>query len=212
MLEKDELTKVLEILKHCYPEAKTALNYENPFQLLVATMLSAQCTDKQVNKITEKLFAKYSSPLQFAGLEPDELAEEIRGCGLYRNKSRNIILACRVLVREYGSKVPMTLTELTGLPGVGRKTANVVLSNAFHQPAIAVDTHVFRVANRIGLAFSKDVRRTEEDLCRHIPRHLWSDAHHWLIHHGRTLCRARNPHCDNCPIHTFCNYLKSKTK
>ncbi|MHB1418892.1 MAG: endonuclease III [Bacillota bacterium] len=204
VLKNTAIIKVLEILQNCYPEASTALDFENPFQLLVATMLSAQCTDKQVNKITARLFIKYRMPDDFAALEPEELAKEIQGCGLYRNKSRHIVQTCRMLVRDYAGMVPETMEELTDLPGVGRKTANVVLSNAFHQPAIAVDTHVFRVANRIGLASSKNVLGTEEDLRRCIPRHLWSDAPHWLIFHGRSVCRARNPRCGICPVQPHC--------
>lgn len=203
-MERNRVLTVLRTLQNCYPEAKTALNFSNPFELLVATMLSAQSTDRQVNHITDHLFRLYRTPREYAALEPEELAGHIRGVGLYQTKSGNIVAAARLLVEKFGGKVPGNMEDLVQLPGVGRKTANVVLANAFGQPAIAVDTHVFRVANRIGLARSKDVRGTEEDLRGCIPRSMWADAHHWLIYHGRQVCRARNPRCDACAIKELC--------
>lgn len=204
-----EHQELLARLARMYPDAGTALHFENPFQLLIATILSAQSTDIQVNKITARLFQKYRQPRDFAALTPEELAEEIKGCGLYRNKSKNIIQACRILLESHGGEVPRTLDELMALPGVGRKTANVVLSNAFGQPAIAVDTHVFRVANRLGLAKSRDVFHTEKDLQETVPKELWSQAHHWLIYHGRQVCRARNPKCEECALTTYCKFYRS---
>ncbi|MDA8235362.1 MAG: endonuclease III [Clostridia bacterium] len=200
--------KILEILDRTYPDAKCALNYRTPFELLVATMLSAQSTDRQVNEITRELFQHYNTPEGFATLNPEELAGYIKGCGLYQAKSRNIIATARKLLTDYGGEVPESLAQLVTLPGVGRKTANVVLSNAFGQPAIAVDTHVFRVANRLGLADSKKVDETEDQLRRRIPRSLWSQAHHWLIFHGRQVCHARRPKCFNCPLVTLCRSKK----
>lgn len=196
--------QILSGLAQLYPDAKCALNHETPFELLVATILSAQCTDKRVNIITAKLFPKYNTPEQFASLTQAELEEEIRECGLFRNKAKAIIEASRAILGRHHGEVPQTLEELMALPGVGRKTANVVLANAFGKPAIAVDTHVFRVANRLGLANSKDVLKTEQQLMRHIPEELWAPAHHWLIHHGRQVCSARGPKCAECLIRLHC--------
>lgn len=209
-ITKEEALKVIEILKNTYPNAKSGLKFTNPFELLIATILSAQCTDKRVNIITDRLFKKYKTPEDFLKLTPEELQEEIRECGLYRNKSKSILETCKILKEKYDSKVPETLEELMTLPGVGRKTANVVLSNAFSKQAIAVDTHVFRVSNRIGLADSKDVFTTEKHLMELIPENLWSLSHHLLIHHGRNLCMARKPKCDECPVNHLCLYFKGR--
>ncbi|EGD51853.1 DNA-(apurinic or apyrimidinic site) lyase /endonuclease III [Thermoanaerobacter thermohydrosulfuricus] len=209
-ITKEEALKVIEILKNTYPNAKSGLKFTNPFELLIATILSAQCTDKRVNIITDRLFKKYKTPEDFLKLTPEELQEEIRECGLYRNKSKSILETCKILKEKYDSKVPETLEELLTLPGVGRKTANVVLSNAFSKQAIAVDTHVFRVSNRIGLADSKDVFTTEKQLMELIPENLWSLSHHLLIHHGRNLCTARKPKCDECPVNHLCLYFKGR--
>ncbi|HHY79092.1 MAG TPA: endonuclease III [Thermoanaerobacter sp.] len=209
-ITKEEALKVIEILKNTYSNAKSGLKFTNPFELLIATILSAQCTDKRVNIITDRLFKKYKTPEDFLKLTPEELQEEIRECGLYRNKSKSILETCKILKEKYDSKVPETLEELMTLPGVGRKTANVVLSNAFSKQAIAVDTHVFRVSNRIGLADSKDVFTTEKQLMELIPENLWSLSHHLLIHHGRNLCTARKPKCDECPVNHLCLYFKGR--
>lgn len=209
-ITKEEALKVIEILKNTYPNAKSGLKFTNPFELLIATILSAQCTDKRVNIITDRLFKKYKTPEDFLKLTPEELQEEIRECGLYRNKSKSILETCKILKEKYDSKVPETLEELMTLPGVGRKTANVVLSNAFSKQAIAVDTHVFRVSNRIGLADSKDVFTTEKQLMELIPENLWSLSHHLLIHHGRNLCTARKPKCNECPVNHLCLYFKGR--
>lgn len=209
-MRKVRINKILDILAAVYPDAKPQLNYTTPFELLVATILSAQCTDKQVNKCTAELFKLYSKPEQFARLSESELKEHIKGCGLANNKSKNIIAASKLLVNDFGGNIPAERETLMALPGVGRKTANVVLSNAFGIPAIAVDTHVFRVSNRIGLADSKTVEGTEAQLMQNIPRDKWSIAHHWLIYHGRSICIARNPKCGECPINSFCKeYIKN---
>lgn len=205
MDERERIDNILAILRDIYP-VKPALNYSNPFELLVATILSAQCTDKQVNKVTEVLFEKLKTPEDFAVLTAEELGKYIKSCGFYKNKAENIINTCRMLVEKYNSKVPDTMEELVKLPGVGRKTANVVLSNAFGVDAIAVDTHVFRVSNRLGLAESKDVEKTEYQLMESIPKELWSKAHHWLIYHGREICSARSPKCEECPVSSYCRY------
>lgn len=205
---KKEVKKILDILSKTYTNPQTVLKYNNNFELLIAVMLSAQTTDNQVNKVTPKLFEKFKTPEDFAKLEPEELEKYIKGVGLYKTKSKNIIKTAKILVEKYNGKIPETREELIKLPGVGRKTANVILSVALGKDAIAVDTHVFRVANRIGLANSKDVRGTEEDLMKVIPKELWGKAHHWLIFHGRNTCKARNPKCGECPIKDYCDYNK----
>ncbi|MBM7560304.1 endonuclease III [Marinitoga litoralis] len=205
---KKEVKKILDILSKTYTNPQTVLKYNNNFELLIAVMLSAQTTDNQVNKVTPKLFEKYKTPEDFAKLETEELEKYIKGVGLYKTKSKNIIKTAKILVEKYNGKIPETREELIKLPGVGRKTANVILSVAFGKDAIAVDTHVFRVANRIGLANSKDERGTEEDLMKVIPKELWGKAHHWLIFHGRNTCKARNPKCAECPIKDYCDYYK----
>ncbi len=197
---------VLDILEKTYPDATTELVHKNPYELLIATMLSAQTTDKQVNKVTPGLFERFPDAKALAEADISEIESLIKTCGFYKSKARNIKEACRIIVEEYGGRVPQTMEELTDLPGVGRKTANVVLSNAFGVDAIAVDTHVFRVANRLGLAQSGDVRGTEEQLMENIPREKWSRAHHWLIHHGRRICKARRPKCAGCPLAEVCSF------
>ena len=206
MLSEEKRAEVLRILKQTYPDAKPALHFTSPFELLVATMLSAQCTDKQVNKCTDVLFPLYNTAEAFAALDFETLEPYIRSCGFYRMKGEHILAMSRILTERYGGEVPQTREELTALPGVGRKTANVVLSNAFRIPAIAVDTHVFRVANRIGLAQAKDVEHTERQLMQNIPEKDWGDAHHWLIYHGRQVCSAQRPKCADCPLKEICTY------
>ncbi|MTI69593.1 MAG: endonuclease III [Firmicutes bacterium] len=208
-ISNEEKKKVLNILKKLYPKAKSELNFSTPFELLIATILSAQCTDVRVNKITKELFKNYNEPKKILSMERKELEDIIRSCGFYKNKSKNILKTCEILVNEYDSKVPDTRKELIKLPGVGRKTANVVISNAFNKDAIAVDTHVFRVSNRIGLANSKNVEDTERDLMKNIPKTDWSDAHHWLIFHGRRVCKARKPKCEECPLTELCIFYKN---
>lgn len=198
------IMEVLARLAALYPDAGTALQYGSTFQLLVAVMLSAQCTDRQVNKITSGLFKKFSRPEDFAALEWEELAIHIKGCGLYRNKSRNIVSASRMLVQKYGSGVPSSREALEALPGVGRKTANVVLNVAFGCPVMPVDTHVFRVSRRLGLSSGKNATAVEKDLMAVVsPEHM-GKMHHCLILHGREVCRARNPRCDQCALAFLC--------
>ncbi len=206
-LDKKVVNEILEALREAYPEAKCELTHSSPFELLVATILSAQTTDKKVNQVTEALFKKYKNPYDFLTLTQYELEEVIREIGLYRNKAKNILQMCSQLIEKHNGEVPFTMDELVGLAGVGRKTANVVLSNAFGVPAIAVDTHVFRVSNRIGLASSNNVEATEAQLMKNIPRDSWSEAHHLLIWHGRRTCDARKPKCDACTVAQYCRYL-----
>lgn len=212
VLNKQKRKEVIEILLELYPNAKAELNHSSNFELLVATILSAQCTDVRVNKITDKLFKNYSTPEDFLTLTQEELGEKIRSCGFYNMKSKNILGTSKIIMEKFAGKVPDTLEELITLPGVGRKTANVVLSNAFATPAIAVDTHVFRVSNRIGLANSKNVLDTEKELMKNIDKDMWSKAHHLIIFHGRRVCKARNPLCDKCPLTAYCNYYKGQVK
>ena len=209
---KPRIKKILDILKETYPDAKCELNHESSFQLLVATILSAQTTDKKVNEITETLFKDYPDLDAFLTLENDELEKRIKQIGLYRNKSRNIILMCNQLKEKFNGEVPSTMEELTSLAGAGRKTANVVLSNAFNVPSIAVDTHVFRVSNRLGLADSENVLEVEQQLQRELPKREWSHGHHLLIFHGRRCCIARNPKCEECPLQHLCKYRKEILK
>ena len=210
MLTKEEIKEAINILLELYPDAKAELNYSSSFELLIATILSAQCTDVQVNKTTEKLFKDYKTPEDYLRLTEEELGEMIRSCGFYKTKSKNILATSKLIVENFNGQVPDTLEELITLPGVGRKTANVVLSNAFGKPAIAVDTHVFRVSNRIGLADSKNVLDTERDLMDNIDKKTWSKAHHLLIFHGRRICKARKPLCKNCPLTDYCSYFKEE--
>lgn len=196
--------QILAELERLYPNAGPELHFTNPFETLIATMLSAQCTDKQVNKVTEKLFARFQTPAQLAALTPEELEPWIKGCGVYHNKAKNIVNCCRILCERYGGDVPADWEALQTLPGVGRKTANVVYANAFGGDCIAVDTHVFRVSNRLGLANAKNVLKTELQLQEAIPKSDWSKAHHWLIYHGRRVCHARNPKCAACTLRPLC--------
>ncbi len=196
--------QILAELERLYPNAGPELHFTNPFETLIATMLSAQCTDKQVNKVTEKLFARFQTPAQLATLTPEELEPWIKGCGVYHNKAKNIVNCCRILCERYGGEVPADWEALQTLPGVGRKTANVVYANAFGGDCIAVDTHVFRVSNRLGLANAKNVLKTELQLQEAIPKSDWSKAHHWIIYHGRRVCHARNPKCAACTLRPLC--------
>lgn len=200
--------KILDLLMIEYPDAKCELEHKDAFQLLVATILSAQTTDVKVNEVTKTLFKDYPTVDDFLKVSQDELESRIRTIGLYRNKSKNILAMCKKLKEEFHGNVPSTMEGITSLPGAGRKTANVVLSNAFNVPAIAVDTHVFRVSNRIGLAHAKDVNETEKQLQKNIPKNQWSHAHHLLIFHGRRCCSARKPQCERCKVAPYCDFFK----
>ena len=196
--------KMLAILEQAYPNAVTALHYRNPFELLVAVILSAQSTDARVNLTTPELFKKYPTPEKLAAARERDVQRIIKSCGFFRMKSKNIINAARKIVEEHGGKVPGEREALEALPGVGRKTANVVFSVAFEGAAIAVDTHVFRVAHRMGLTLGKTPRDVENDLEKIVPREQWRHAHHWLILHGRAICKAPVPRCGICPINKLC--------
>ncbi|MEO7320162.1 MAG: endonuclease III [Nitrosospira sp.] len=192
--------------KGANPHPTTELEYNSPFELLVAVVLSAQATDKSVNLATRKLFSKANAPAQILALEEAGLRDIIKSIGLYKTKAKNILATCRLLIQHYGNKVPQTREQLEELPGVGRKTANVILNTAFGEPTIAVDTHIFRVANRTGIAPGKTVLEVELKLLKSISREFRHDAHHWLILHGRYVCKARRPECAICIINDLCEY------
>ena len=196
--------QVFHRLAEAYPNAHCELNFQTPWQLLVATILAAQSTDQQVNKLTAPLFARYPTPETLAALSLEELEQLIKSCGLYHNKAKNILATCRILLDEQGGEVPQNLDDLVKLPGVGRKTANVVLSNAFGIPAFAVDTHVLRVSQRLGLSDHNTPDKVEADITALLPKEAWKDAHHYLIWHGRRTCHARKPECDRCPLQDIC--------
>ncbi len=199
------LGQILAGLQRAYPDAHCELNYTNPLQLLIATILSAQCTDKQVNLVTAGLFQKYRSAADYAQANPDELMADIRRIGLYRNKAKNLQAACRLLIEKHGGEVPRTMAELTALAGVGRKTANVVLGNAFGlNHGVVVDTHVARLSARLGLTKEKTPEKIELALQQFVPREQWALFSHWLIWHGRRRCPARKPDCDHCEIQALC--------
>lgn len=202
---------ILEELTRLYPDAGPELHFTNPYETLVAVMLSAQCTDKMVNKVTPAVFARFPDAASMAAATVEELYPMVKPCG-FKSKATNIIETCRLLMLRHGGEVPRTMEELTALPGVGRKTANVVMSNAFGVPAIAVDTHVFRVSNRLGLADAKDVENTEKQLMRAIPKSDWCQAHHWLIFHGRRVCKAQHPLCEECTLRDMCKDMRERRK
>lgn len=209
---KQRTKNILEILKKDYPDARCELNHESPFQLLVATILSAQTTDKKVNEVTEPLFRDYPDVDAFLTLSVEELEDRIKQIGLYRNKAKNLYMMVRQLKENFNGEVPKTMEELTTLAGAGRKTANVVLSNAYGVPCIAVDTHVFRVSNRLGLADSDNVLEVEMQLQKELPKKEWTLTHHLLIFHGRYHCLARNPKCHECNLVKYCKEGKTRIK
>jgi endonuclease III len=205
MTRKERFAKVIEYFKQNMPVAETELNHTNPYELIVATILSAQCTDKRVNMITPAFFERFPTPEALAVANQETVFEVIKSCSYSNNKAKNLIGMAKGVVENFGGEIPSDLTDLQTLPGVGRKTANVVASIAFNTAAIAVDTHVFRVARRIGLSHNaKTPLETEKQLMQNIPKELWAVAHHWLILHGRYTCIARKPKCAECGISTFC--------
>lgn len=206
MLKKAQREEVLRILEDTYKDTKTALNYNSPFELLVAVILSAQCTDERVNIITARMFPRLNTPEKMGALTLEELEAEIRDCGLYHAKAKNILATCHMLVERFNSTIPSDIKTLMELPGVGQKTANVVASIVYNVPAIAVDTHVFRVSHRLGMAKGADPLATEKELQKAIPKAKWSDAHHWFIWHGRKVCKARKPLCQECPLVELCPF------
>lgn len=202
---------ILQELRRLYPNPRPELNFSNPYETLVSVMLSAQCTDKQVNKVTPELFRRYPDVETMAAAKSSEVYPLVKSCG-FKSKADNIVEACRILLCQHSGEVPNDMDALKRLPGVGQKTANVVLANAFGVPTIAVDTHVFRVSNRLGLADANNVEKTEQQLMRAIPREDWIDAHHWLIFHGRRVCHARKPECITCTLQSLCQGTELPTK
>lgn len=206
LLTKEEIYQFFSILREANPKPQGELYYTNPYTLLVAVALSAQATDKGVNKATKSLFEKVSTPEDMIALGHDELVKHIKTIGLYNSKAKNVMMAAEMLVQDYGSCVPDDRTELMKLPGVGRKTANVILNIAFGQPTIAVDTHLFRLSNRTGLAKGKTPDAVEKHLEKRIPKEFLRDSHHWMILHGRYICKARKPECEICLVSHICHY------
>ncbi len=210
MIDENFKLEELKILEEVYRGAIPELKFNSTFELLVSVILSAQCTDKRVNQVTAILFPLANTPEKILQLGQARIEEIIRPCGYFRAKAKHIIATSEILIRDYGGEVPADFDELVKLPGVGRKTANVVTSVAFKNPAIAVDTHVFRLANRMKLAEGSTPLEVERGLQKIIPREKWSDAHHWLIWHGREICKSRNPKCDECPLKNICPSSKIK--
>lgn len=212
-MNKSKRETVLAELERLYPDAKPALRYATPYELLVAVVLSAQCTDERVNKVTAELFKEYNTPQAMVTLSQAELEKKIYSCGFYRMKAEHILSASKDILEKFHGEVPDSLEGLRTLAGVGRKTANVVYSVAFHGDAIAVDTHVFRVSNRLGLAKAPTPEKTEQDLMKAIPKDKWSRAHHWLIYHGRRVCHSQRPNCEECTLKDCCDeYNKKRTR
>ena len=207
-MKKMDKEKALAELASLYPDAKPALNYTTPYELLVAVVLSAQCTDERVNIVTAKLFEKYNTPEAMVTLSQKELEKYIFSCGFYRMKAEHILSASHDILDKFGGEVPGTIEELMSLAGVGKKTANVIYAVAFGGAAIAVDTHVFRVSNRLGLAKGKTPLEVEEGLCKVIPKKDWSKAHHWMIYHGRRVCHSQKPACETCTLSALCDFVK----
>ncbi|MBN2210855.1 MAG: endonuclease III [Sedimentisphaerales bacterium] len=205
---KERVKKIIPILKKAYPDARCALDHQNPLELLMATILSAQCTDVRVNIVTKDLFKKYRTARDYAQADIGKLEEDIKSTGFYHNKAKNIQGACAAMIEKHGGEVPATMEELTALPGVGRKTANVLLGNAFGIPGIVTDTHVIRLSRLIGLSGNTDAVKLEQDLMEIVPKKEWTLFSHLLIFHGRQVCVARKPDCSNCPIKELCAYEK----
>lgn len=210
-MERENIQKILDGLAELYPSASPALHFKSQYELLVAVILSAQCTDERVNKVTAVLFEKYNTPEKMLTLTQEELEKYIFSCGFYHNKAAHILSASRDIVEKFGGEVPPTLEELRTLAGVGQKTANVVYAVGFGGDAIAVDTHVFRVSNRLGIAEGKTPAKVEEGLCAAIPKELWSKTHHYIIYHGRQVCHSQKPECINCTLKEMCKFY-NRTK
>ena len=212
-MKKEEVIKIIENLKKEYPDAKCSLDFQTPFELGIAVMLSAQCTDERVNKVTPEIFKKYHTAQDFIKLKTEEIEKMIYTCGFYKNKAKNIKLYAEKIEKEYNGKMPETMEELIKLPGIGRKSANVIMLEAFNNPCgIAVDTHAKRISNRIGLSKEKDPSKREKDLLKIIPKEYYKDVNHLLVWHGRKTCIAQKPKCEICIIKDRCNYYKQKNK
>ena len=212
-MKKTDIQKFIQILKATYPDATCSLDFKTPFQMVVAVMLSAQCTDERVNLTTPALFAKYKTIEDFANCDLEDLEELIHPCGFYKNKAKNMKACSETLVKEFNGKVPNTMEELQKLPGIGRKSANVIMLEAFHNPqGIAVDTHAKRISNKMGFSIKKEPEKIEQDLIKVIPKEYFYDVNHLFVWHGRETCMARNPKCEKCPVKEFCNDFINKNK
>ena len=212
MNKKQRALEIIEELDRLYPDAGCSLTYKTPLQLLIATQLAAQCTDERVNIVTRDLFEIYKTAEDFANADIKVLEQDIRSTGFYRNKARNIIACCQKIIDEYDGEVPDTMEKLLTLPGVGRKTANVILGNIFNTPGIVVDTHAKRLSNRLGLTKEQDPTKIEFDLMKIIPRERWSRFSNQLVFHGRAVCNARKPDCESCSLKPYCVYGQKKLK
>ena len=204
-MNKDKAILIIQKLKNYYPDAKCSLDFETPFQMLVAVVLSAQCTDERVNKTTPSIFSKYPTVYDFDKMELSTLEELIHPCGFYKNKAKNLKAAARTIIERYGGEVPQSMDELMSIPGVGRKSANVIMLEAFHNPqGIAVDTHAKRISNRVGFSNESDPLKIEQDLLKVFQKEYYYDVNHLLVWHGRNICNSRSPKCDECPIKDLC--------
>ena len=212
-MTKKDFIEIIEILKKQYPDAKCSLDFSTPFELLIAVILSAQCTDERVNQVTSKIFPKYNTPEDFANMDLDLLESLIHSCGFYKNKAKNMKNTSKILIDKYNSNLPQTMEELIALPGVGRKTANVIMLEAFDNPqGVAVDTHCKRLANRLTISKEKEPEKIEKDILKISPKEYYKDLNHILIYHGRNICNSRNPKCDICPLTTYCKYYGNNQK
>ncbi len=208
-MNKKQAIEIFELLKKQYPDAKCSLDFNTPFEMMVAVMLSAQCTDERVNKVTAEFFPKYNTPKAFADMPLEDIENLIHSCGFYKNKAKNLKLASQKILTEFNGEVPQTMEELMSIPGVGRKSANVIMLEAFNNPqGIAVDTHAKRISNRIGFSNAKEPQKIEQDLLKLFPKKYYYDANHILIWHGRNTCKAQNPNCENCCIKHLCKSCK----
>lgn len=205
--KKERILKIIDVFNQTYSEADCTLDYKSPLELMISTQLAAQCTDARVNIVTKDLYKKYPDVYAFANADELELQQDIKSTGFFRNKAKNIIGACRMLIDEFGGEVPQTMEELLRLPGVGRKTANLVLGDAFGIPGIVVDTHATRLSNRLGFTKEKDPYKIELDLMKIVPKEYWSQFCHQLVYHGRAYCDARSPKCGDCPIAMYCPHI-----
>lgn len=209
MKSKKDAIKIIEILKEFYPDATCSLDFTTPFEMVISVMLSAQCTDERVNKTTPELFTKYGKPELMANADIKDLEKIVHPCGFYKNKAKNIKACSQILIDKFGGEVPDNMEDLQSLPGVGRKSANVVMLEAFHNPqGIAVDTHAKRISNRIGFSKQTDPEKIEQDLLKQFPKEYYYDVNHLLVWHGRTICDSRKPKCDECPVKQYCNEYK----
>lgn len=208
-MNKKDAIKIVEILKNTYPDAKCSLDFETPFEMLVAVCLSAQCTDDRVNKTTPSIFARFDTPEEFANADIKELEALVHPCGFYKNKAKNLKAAGQKIVADFNGKVPNTMEELMAIPGVGRKSANVIMLEAFNMPqGIAVDTHCKRIANRLGLSNESEPSKIEQDLLKILPSEYYKDVNHIFIWHGRNTCTSQNPKCSTCPVRDYCKFYK----